>query len=72
MMSMEKTGEMIVKADVISEVNVKEVKFFLFFFFFFSLLLLIEIQHFVFIMLFHVVKYRDKPERNVEYFSTVR
>lgn len=71
MMSMEKTGEMIVKADVISEVNVKEVKFF-FIFFFFSLLLLIEIQHFVFIMLFHVVKYRDKPERNVEYFSTVR
>lgn len=70
-MSMEKTGEMIVKADVISEVNVKEVKFF-FIFFFFSLLLLIEIQHFVFIMLFHVVKYRDKPERNVEYFSTVR
>lgn len=71
MMSMEKTGEMIVKADVISEVNVKEVKFF-FYLFFFSLLLLIEIQHFVFIMLFHVVKYRDKPERNVEYFSTVR
>ena len=70
-MSMEKTGEMIVKADVISEVNVKEVNFF-FIFFFFSLLLLIEIQHFVFIMLFHVVKYRDKPERNVEYFSTVR
>ncbi len=70
-MSMEKTGEMIVKADVISEVNVKEVKFF-FIFFFFSLLLLIEIQHFVFIMHFHVVKYRDKPERNVEYFSTVR
>lgn len=34
MMSMEKTGEMIVKADVISEVNVKEVKFFLSFFFF--------------------------------------